>query len=138
MDQTESGRRAVRRAVELPCEVVSRYVDQPLLYWATDLSPFGMWLETKFPMQAGERLVVCFQPPIWWRARELMVFAEVVRASSGRDNARGMAVEFNDLNVHERRTLRGWLRGRPPPLPRRRKRSGESWRPLPRPRFTLH
>ncbi len=122
-------RRALRRAVELPCDLVSRYLDEPLLYWATDLSPFGLWLETPVPMQLGEQVVLSFQPAVWWPSREITVFAEVVRVTNGRRaSARpartGMGLEFLDLDFNEQRALSAWLRGRPPPLPRRRKRSG--------------
>lgn len=127
-----SHRRALRRAVEIPCDVVSGYVDEPLLYWATDLSPYGLWLETSFPMHIGEQLVVCFQPPVWWPGREISVFAEVTRSAHGRSH--GMGLEFLDLGEHEGRALNSWLRGRPPPLPRRRKRSPVE-RALPIPRY---
>jgi hypothetical protein len=117
-------RRALRRAVELPCDLVSRYLDEPLLYWATDLSPFGLWLETPLPMQLGEQVVLSFQPAVWWPTREITVFAEVVRVTNGRRSPRtGMGLEFLDLDENEERSLGAWLRGRPPPLPRRRKRS---------------
>ena len=127
-----SHRRALRRAVEIPCDVVSSRVDEPLLYWATDLSPHGLWLETTFPMLVGEQLVVCFQPPVWWPGGELSVFAEVARSTRG--GAQGMGLEFLDLDQHEARALHSWLRGRPPPFPRRRKRS-LSKRTLPTPRY---
>jgi hypothetical protein len=123
-------RRALRRAVEIPCEVVSRYVDQPLLYWATDLTPQGMWLDTNFPMERGEELVVCFKPAVWWPGRELMFFSEVVRSAQG--GSTGMGLRFLDIDVHEARALKAWLRFRPPPLPKRRPRSKkERLLPLP-------
>jgi hypothetical protein len=131
-------RRALRRAVEIPCEVVSRYLDEPLLYWATDLSPHGIWLETGLPMQLGEVAVVAFRPMVWWPGRELMVFARVVRAVRARHDALGgMGLEFIDLDGNETRALSAWLRGRPPPLPRRRARTKGSWRALPAPRRGL-
>lgn len=129
-------RRALRRAVELPCEVVSRYLDQPLLYWASNLTAYGVWLETPAPMEVGEKVVLCFRPAVWWEHRELMIFSEVTRVMWARDpEQRGMGLEFMDITVHEQRALNAWLRGRPPPLPRRRPRSTE--RELPQPRF-LH
>ena len=131
-------RRAMRRAVDIPCELVSRHVDSPLLYWATDLTPYGMWVETPIPMQIGEVVVVCFRPPVWWPGRELMVFSEVTRVANqarGRHGPRGMGVEFLDLPAHERRTLVSWLRRRPPPLPLRRARSGRDPATLPQPLY---
>ena len=135
-----SARRALRRAVEIPCEIISSSVDQPLLHWATDLSPFGMWVETSFPMKAGEVVVVSFQPPVWWPAREITVFARITRvADSGPPPAagRGMGLELLDLTCHERRALQSWLRGRPPHLPRRRARTFGGHR-LPSPRKVLN
>lgn len=131
-------RRALRRAVELPCEVVSRFIDRPLLYWASDLTGYGVWLETPAPMEVGEQVVVCFRPAVWWGQRELMVFSEVTRVMwARRAEERGMGLEFLDLTVHERRALDGWLHGRPPPLPRRRRVSGtaDGSRALPPPRM---
>ena len=124
----------MRRAVELPCELISRYVDEPLLYWATDLTPFGIWLETPFPMELGEQVVLCFKPSVWWDHRELTLFAEVTRTRGATEvTDRGMGLAFMDITVHERRALATWLRNRPPPLPKRRARS-TTGRPLPTPR----
>lgn len=127
-------RRALRRAVELPVELISEHVDQPLLYWATDLTPQGMWLDTSFPMQLGETVVVCFRPAVWWQARELMVFAQVSRSVWGRSSSEvGMGLEFLDISEHEQRALSAWLHRRPPPLPKRRARpQGPAWLPQPR------
>lgn len=132
-------RRAVRRAVDIPCELVSHHVDEPLLYWATDLTPYGLWLETPFPMALGDKVVVCFAPTVWWPNRELMIFAEVTRIGIGRSvAARGMGLDFLDITLHEQRALGGWLHRRPPPLPRRRARApATSRRALPAPRCRL-
>ncbi|MBI4704225.1 MAG: PilZ domain-containing protein [Deltaproteobacteria bacterium] len=119
-------RRAVRRAVDLPCELITRYVDEPLLCWATDLSPLGAWIETPGPLWPGEVVVLSLRPIVRWPHREITVFAHVVRiAVSGRGERRdepGMGLEFRDLNRYEFGALQGWLRHRPPPLPRRRRR----------------
>lgn len=132
-----SNRRALRRAVQLPCELISRYVDAPLLYWATDLTPYGVWLETRFPMELGEQVVLCLDPGIWWNARELMLFAEVTRVAHNRSfDERGMGLEFLDISAHEQRALTAWLRNRPPPLPKRRARSSQT-RGLPMPRHLI-
>ena len=127
------GRRALRRAVELPCELMTKYVDEPLLYWASDLTPHGMWLETPAPMEIGEQAVLCFQPAVWWNSRSITVFAEVCRVTWSRQpHERGMALSFLDITAHEQRALEAWLRGRPPPLPvRRARRSIERVLPMP-------
>ncbi len=137
MHDLDSGhRRALRRSVDMPCEVISNHVDEPLLYWATDLSPYGLWLDTPFPMAAREQVVVCFKPPVWWPGRELTLFAEVIRSAGGQ-GAPGMGMVFLDITAHEQRALSGWLRGRPPPLPKRRRRSSSSITSLPVPRYAI-
>jgi hypothetical protein len=126
MFEQSCGRKTIRRSVEIPCDIVTRHQDHPLLYWATDLSSDGVWLESQLPMHAGENVVVCIKPHVWWPSRELMLFAEVVRSSSvvaGSEQECGMGLVFTDITIHERRALDGWLRGRPPRLPRRRRRT---------------
>jgi len=139
--QRPSNRRASRRAVDIPCEIVSKFVDEPLLYWATDLSPYGIWIETPIPMRTGEVVVLCFQPPVWWTGRELRIFAEVSRVCTTRRRTRaglsGMGLEFRDISPHEQRALGAWLRGRPPPLPKRRARESGMGRALPVPRWQM-
>jgi len=121
--------------VDLPCQLVSRYVDEPLLYWASDLTPQGIWLETPAPMEIGEQVVLCFQPTVWWSSRELMLFAEVSRVMWTKERiANGMGLSFLDISTHEQRALAAWLRGRPPPLPKRRARTSRE-RVLPEARY---
>ena len=141
MIELGSGRKKVRRAVELPCDVVSRHVDEPLLYWATDLSSDGIWLQTPFPMRPGDEVVVCVRPTVWWSTRELILFAEVVRShctGGSAPDADGMGLRFMDITNHEQRALDSWLRGRPPRLPRRRRREAFGHDHLPNPCPTLH
>lgn len=118
-----SQRHVSRHAVEIPCEVITSHRDRPTLSWATDMSGGGAWLETDELLVPGDHLVICFAPGVWWRAREIQTFAEVVRISYGLragDRGAGMAVRFLDLTPAERWALRCWLRPRPMPLPRRR------------------
>ena len=129
-------RRALRRAVEIPVELISRHVDEPLLYWATDLTPYGMWIETPFPMQPGEEVVLCFQPAVSWAQRELIIFAEVERMTAAQGSGAGMGLSFKGMTPHEERALSSWLRWRPPPLPKRRCRS-MNVRELPPPSIRL-
>jgi hypothetical protein len=115
-----SGRGFTRRSVELPCEIVSRYADQPFLSWGTDLSESGMFIESLAPFVAGEELVVCFRPTVSWRMQDLTVFVEVTRAAHGRrhaDDDRGMGVRFLDLTSGEQRALSRWLTPRPRTMP---------------------
>jgi hypothetical protein len=120
-------RRAIRRAVELDCEIVSEHSDDPLFYRMADLSPFGMWIATPEPLRTGQLVVACFQPQPW--QKELMVFAEVARVSTARrprgQPGVGMGLELIDLADDEHRRLAEWLADKRAPVPRRR-------RPVPR------
>jgi hypothetical protein len=115
-------RRALRRAVQLDCQVLSELWDEPVPHRVTDLSPQGMWIETPFPLERGSRLVVAFTPPRWRRDRELVASAVVQRVIVGRREGEhlspGMGVVFDDLRRHELDELKATLRGLPPPLPR--------------------
>ena len=116
-------RRASRHTVEIPCEVITRVDDEPILVWATDMSVEGLWLETSRALLPKEELVVCFKPTVWWRARELCLFGEVARVSPGLrsgDEGPGVGVSFTDLERGERFALMSWLRPRPE-LPARRR-----------------
>ena len=101
-----------RHGVDIPCEVIGERDDAPRLMWATDMSAGGAWLDSR-------ELAV-----VWWRAREIQVFAEVVRVSQGQrgpDDVRGAGVRFLDLTGAQRWALRCWLRPRPQALAHRRR-----------------
>lgn len=109
-------RRTTRHRVEIPCELVTSDRDEPQLYWATDLSGHGLWLEGAQSLPLGEVVVACITPGIWWRRREIQVFAEVVRVSYGLrqgDSGPGAGLRFIDLTASERWALRRWLHPRP-------------------------
>ncbi len=94
-------RRARRRQVDLPCEVITRDQDEPVLHQLVDISPYGVWLKTSFPRPVGERLVLSFMAP---HGEELTVFAEVTRTVRGAPERRGsgMGLEFVDIRHRER------------------------------------
>lgn len=118
-----SSRTSSRHEVELPCEVITPKSEQPGLFWATDLSAGGLWLEAPEPLTLGDEMVVCFKPSIWWRAREIQVFGQVARVSPGLRGPRdtkGMGISFLDLTPKEKWQLRCWLRPRPERKPQRR------------------
>jgi hypothetical protein len=118
-------RRAIRRAVELECELVSPHHDEPIRYALRDLTPFGLWITTREPLRTGEQVVACFTPDGGWSGGELMVFAEVARVTTSRrhdaDPSVGMGLELMDLSDEEAGMLRAWLAGRSMPRPRRRR-----------------
>lgn len=117
-------RRALRRAVHVECDVVSSWWDEPVPHLATDLSPHGMWVESQFPLQLGEVVVLTFRPPRWSSDEQLIAFGAVRRVELRRrasdPRASGMGIELLDLDDDEARDLAASLRGLPPPLPRER------------------
>lgn len=112
-------RRAQRRQLELPCELITKDWDEPVGHRVTDISPYGVWVKTSFPRHVGERLVLCFMAP---HGRELMVFAEVTRRTRARvqdSRPAGMGLEFVDLRPSERVALHRALRKLPSDTRRR-------------------
>ncbi len=122
-------RQTPRHAVDIPCEIITPTAESPTLSWATDMSADGLWLDATHELALGDELVVCFQPGIFWRAHELMVFATVTRTSPGArddDDGPGRGLAFLDLGTSERWALRSWLRPRPEKAPSRRRRARPS------------
>lgn len=117
------GRRALRRAVHVECDVVSRWWDEPVPLLATDLSPFGLWLESPFPLEVGDEMVLELRPPRW-SGPDLQVFGAVRRVSLRRrasdPRSSGMGIEFLDLRAEDAAELTRAVRGLPPPLPKPR------------------
>jgi PilZ domain len=109
-------RRSMRRAVEVPCELVSHYADDAIMYRISDLSPYGVWIDTFMPLHPGAEVVVCFRPPFW--RREIPSFARVARIVTGRlrrdRGPMGMGLELTDLSFDERMHIAASLRGIPP------------------------
>ena len=106
-------RRARRRAVDIPCELISREWDEPVLHRVTDISPYGVWVKTSFPRPVGERVVVSFVGP---HGRELTLFGQVARRLKSRVGGRtrrGMGLEFVDITRGQRIALHWALREMP-------------------------
>ena len=107
--RTELGqtRRGERLPTALACEVVSHYWDEPLAHTATDISPYGMWIDTVFPLHPGAEVVVAFCSPD--TREETMLFARVARVRTGRKRgdrgSLGMALEFCDMSKEQRTRL---------------------------------
>lgn len=106
-------RRAARRGVDVACELMTSQQNSPITTRCTELSPYGMWLETGVAVDAGNEVVLCFVPPR--RDRELLVFGRVKRTTET-----GMAIEFESLDCFEEKTLADCLRGIPPRFPGQR------------------
>ncbi len=122
-------RRSKRRTVDLHCEVISVASDEPTCQRMTNISPYGAWVRTTFPLKIGERVVLSFKPPRW-QGGELTVFAEVTRSVRVRERDSslthkrghsGMGLEFIDLNGEQRRSMQRGLKGLVPAENRRQK-----------------
>ncbi|RLB53214.1 MAG: hypothetical protein DRI90_21420 [Deltaproteobacteria bacterium] len=115
-------RRALRRDLGMRCEVVSHYCEEVVEHRVTDVSPYGVWIDTSFPLHPGAEVVLSLQPPRFDGA-ELTVFAKVARAVTGRRRSDrgplGMGIEFGDLTAAEQLRLERALAGIPPKVPRR-------------------
>ncbi len=107
-------RRALRRAVELSCDLVSHYGDVPEVHVASDVSPYGLWVDTAMPLHPGSEVVLGFRPP-HYEGDEMLVFGTVTRVVTGRrrgDRGRlGMAIEFRDLSSEQRTMMAASLKG---------------------------
>ena len=121
-------RRSLRRAVSLDCGLISPFWDDVVWMPAVDVSPYGLFLKTPFPLQVGDEVLVSFATPgVRAATRDMDVFGRVTRASLGRrhwDASAGMGIEFMGLRVDERAELDRSLRGLPPPLPSHRRQRG--------------
>ena len=109
-------RRALRRALDLSCELMSVYWEEPVVHRASDLSPYGMWIDTLFPLHHGAELVVAFAVPR--SGEQLVTLARVCRSTSDAPRV-GMGLEFVEMSEAERVFLERNLRGIPPRLMRR-------------------
>lgn len=122
-------RSALRRAVDLECNVRAELWDGALPHRARDLSPHGLWLDTDLPLEVGEEVLVSFRPPrgsgLEW---PVITRGAITRVGMHRRRVdtrpAGMGVAFLDLDDHDRRRLARALIGIPPPIPQL---------PLPRP-----
>jgi hypothetical protein len=120
-------RRATRRAVDVACDLITARWDRPVRSRCTDLSPYGMWLETTLPLVEWERLVVSFR----LGAVALSLFGVVRRVVRGGQHLRtglsGVGIEFEGTSPWEQGLLAASLQGLPPPLPEQR----AAWTPAP-------
>ena len=111
-----NARRALRRAVNLRCDVIKNGWDRAVPCRATDLSPYGALVElSSVTLEHGDEVVVTFEPPD--AEDELTVFARVARVVHG-PGVTEVGLAFGALAPDERTALEASLHGRPPPLPR--------------------
>ncbi|MFO0676472.1 MAG: PilZ domain-containing protein [Polyangiaceae bacterium] len=116
-------RRAFRRSVDLPCQVIRERDFTLVGDRAFDISPRGMRVEGDSGLGLGDALLVAFRATdlgIWFHTD-----AKVVRIEPGRregDTGPAYGIEFQSLDHVSRLLLRGAFKRRPPPLPRRNAR----------------
>jgi Tfp pilus assembly protein PilZ len=100
-------RRAVRRLVDLECEVYSELWGEAIAYQVTDVSEEGLWIHTDLLLEMGTEVTLTFYPPDW--EEPLYVAGRVqrveLRRRPGDARAIGMGIEFEALRTDERRRL---------------------------------
>ncbi len=122
VDVLPARRRALRRSVHVPCEVIALDWGKQVRHFATDLSPYGCWLDTPFPLQPETEVVVAFTPPRWGKQHEVVAFARICRrVRSG--SRRGMGLEFLDASKPDVAAMFRSLRGLPPPFVSERRKT---------------
>ncbi len=117
----DDARRANRKIIDLPCELVMNDWDTPIGHSMMDASPFGAWVRSSFPAAVGDIMVCCFEPEGWERRRGLTLFAQVKRVLRPRQGTpdRGMALEFLDITLQEQMALQRCLSPYPARQPQR-------------------
>ena len=120
-ENISQSRRALRRAMALECDVLSDHWDETISHVVRDLSPYGAWLETSFPIEIGAELLLSLTSPKVGDGKEILVMGRVARASLRRRKSdgtqMGMGIDFLTLNDDERAMIAASLRGLPPPVP---------------------
>jgi hypothetical protein len=106
-------RRAVRRLVDLECEVHSEVWGEAITHRVTDVSEEGLWIQTDLLLEIGSNVTLTFYPPDW--EEPLYVAGRVQRVElqrrPGDGSAVGMGIEFEALRADERRRLTCSMRG---------------------------
>lgn len=105
-------RAAIRRTVDLECEVYAELWGEPIAHRVTDVSENGLWIQADLLLELGSEVTLTFFPPEW--DEPLCVAGRVcrvdLRVRPGDGNAVGMGIEFEALRRDERRRLRDSMR----------------------------
>jgi Tfp pilus assembly protein PilZ len=100
-------RSAVRRLVDLECEVYSDVWGEGIVHRAIEVSENGLWIQTDLLLELGSEVTLTFYPPDW--EEPLCVAGRVrrveLRPRPGEQNAVGMGIAFEALRSDERRRL---------------------------------
>jgi hypothetical protein len=109
--------------VGFECGVLCNLWQGSIEMQGTDLSNEGLWLETPYPLELGDELVVTFSPPGARPGQEIWATAEVARVGLWRRRTDpwpvGMGLSFTYCSFSDQRFLARLLLHRPPRLPRR-------------------
>jgi len=114
-------RRALRRTVELRCQVVRERDFVLVADRMLDLSIDGLFLPLRRPLLTGESLLVSFEIPGMWIDADATV-ARVVHGRRPGDDGLAAGVLFDHLASSQRAALAGFLHGRRVRTARRRER----------------
>jgi hypothetical protein len=100
-------RRAVRRLVDLDCQVYCELWGEPIPHRVSDVSEDGLWIQTDLLLEVGTEVTLTFYPPDW--DDPLCVAGTVqrvlMRGRTGEGGAVGMGIGFEALRNDERRRL---------------------------------
>ncbi len=109
MLELDYARRSRRHSIDTLCELIRHDCDEPINHRVSDISAYGAWIQTSFPMAIGSHLALVFKPP---SASEIVIFAKVtrVRRRVPAEVRGGMGVEFVGTTRAERLALLMWLR----------------------------
>jgi hypothetical protein len=109
-DAASSNRRALRRSVEVPCQVVRERDFRLVARHMLDLSEEGMLVTSFARVLTGEPLVVSFMAPFSraWIDLEATV-ARVLHGRRPTDRARALGLHFEPVGARARALLCGEL-----------------------------
>jgi hypothetical protein len=124
MTFSKTRRRSLRRHVGVICSVASQLWDGTVEFAASDISHEGLWIDTPYPLELGEEVVLSFVPPGARYHEDVWAVAAVARVglwdTSSVPWEAGMGLSFTYFSAIDRRFLAHSLIGRPPRLPRKR------------------
>ena len=122
--QSAADRKALRRQLRIPCQVVCEHDFLLLGSECLDLSLEGMAVRARLPALPHSPVLVSFRLP--GSSLFIDVEALVTRMAWGRrdeDSGPTLGLRFLTLGAVDRAILAARLRGLPPPVPRRRVRA---------------
>lgn len=114
-----SSRQGLRRAIELPCEVVSLDRFALLGERTLDVSLGGALIAASADVEAGEHVLLHLTAPDQTKVCAEAVVARVVQGQRQGDSGRALGLRFLRASTLRLQRLMAQLRGTPPPVPGR-------------------